>query len=38
MVALTTWPLTGCGIPVIAHSSTEGWDITALSTSKGPIR
>ena len=37
-VALTTCPRIGSGAAVIAHSSTAGCSIRALSTSNGPIR
>ena len=33
-----TWPRTGSGTPVMAHSMTAGWLMRALSTSKGPMR
>ena len=38
IVALTTCPRISSGTPVMAHSTTAGWVIRALSTSKGPIR
>jgi len=34
---LTTSPLIGCGLGIIADSSTDSCELTALSTSKGPI-
>ena len=37
MVAFTSWPLTGSGMPVMAHSRTAGWCIRTLSISKGLI-
>ena len=37
MVAFTSWPLTGSGTPVTAHSSTPGCSMRALSISKGLI-
>ena len=38
MVALTTCPRISSGTPVMAHSTTAGWVISALSTSNGPMR
>jgi hypothetical protein len=36
--ALTSSPTVGSGLPMTAASATAGCSISALSTSKGPIR